>query len=69
MILLPFGAVVRGSICHSQCLYAGIGGVIAIDRISERLEMAEKGGAETLNFEKVDVGEALKEMTGERGPD
>ncbi len=31
--------------------------------------MAEKGGAETLNFEKVNVGEALKEMTGGRGPD
>jgi threonine dehydrogenase-like Zn-dependent dehydrogenase len=47
----------------------GAGRVIAIDRIPERLEMAEKGGAETLNFEKVDVGEALKEMTGGRGPD
>ncbi|MBD2681101.1 MULTISPECIES: zinc-dependent alcohol dehydrogenase [Nostoc] len=44
--------------------------VIAIDRIPERLSLAEKyGGAETLNYEKVDVGEALKEMTGGRGPD
>ncbi|NJR59411.1 MAG: glutathione-dependent formaldehyde dehydrogenase [Cyanobacteria bacterium CRU_2_1] len=43
--------------------------VIAIDRVPERLQMAEQGGAEVLNFEKVDVGEALKEMTGGRGPD
>lgn len=31
--------------------------------------MAKDGGAEVLNFEQVDVGEALKEMTGGRGPD
>lgn len=44
--------------------------VIAIDRVPERLQMArEKGGAETLNFEEVDVLEALREMTAGRGPD
>jgi threonine dehydrogenase-like Zn-dependent dehydrogenase len=44
--------------------------VIAIDRIPERLAMAEKiAGAEVLNYEKVDIQEALKEMTGGRGPD
>ncbi|MBD2437629.1 zinc-dependent alcohol dehydrogenase [Nostoc sp. FACHB-110] len=44
--------------------------VIAIDRIPERLQMAkEQGKAEILNYEEVDVGEALKEMTGGRGPD
>ncbi|HEY9725724.1 MAG TPA: zinc-dependent alcohol dehydrogenase [Chroococcales cyanobacterium] len=43
--------------------------VIAIDRVPERLQMAKDGGAEVLNFEEVDVGEALKEMTGGRGPD
>ena len=31
--------------------------------------MAQAGGAETLNFEEVEVGDALKEMTGGRGPD
>ncbi|MBZ0306051.1 MAG: glutathione-dependent formaldehyde dehydrogenase, partial [Anaerolineae bacterium] len=42
----------------------------AIDRIPERLEMARAwGGAEVLNFEEVDELEALKEMTGGRGPD
>ncbi|MEH2289188.1 zinc-dependent alcohol dehydrogenase [Nostoc sp.] len=43
--------------------------VIAIDRVPERLQMAKAGGAEILNYEEVEVGEALKEMTGGRGPD
>jgi threonine dehydrogenase-like Zn-dependent dehydrogenase len=43
--------------------------VIAIDLVPERLEMAKAGGAEVLNIEEIDVGEALKEMTGGRGPD
>jgi len=44
--------------------------VIAIDRVPERLHMAEvHGRAETLNFEKEDVYDRLMEMTGGRGPD
>ncbi|MBX5446432.1 zinc-dependent alcohol dehydrogenase [Sphaerobacter sp.] len=43
--------------------------VIAIDRIPERLRMAEAGGARTLNYQDTDVVEALKELTGGRGPD
>lgn len=44
--------------------------VIAIDRFPERLKMAkEQSGAEVINYEEVDAGEALKEMTGGRGPD
>jgi threonine dehydrogenase-like Zn-dependent dehydrogenase len=44
--------------------------VIAIDRIPERLAMAaEHGKAETLNYEEVDVFEALRAMTGGQGPD
>ena len=44
--------------------------VIAIDRYPGRLRMAEtQSGAETLNYEQVDVMEALREMTGGRGPD
>ena len=43
--------------------------VIAIDRIPERLQMARDGKAETINYEEMDAGEALKEMTGGRGPD
>ncbi len=43
--------------------------VIAIDLVAERLQMAKDGGAEILNISEVEVGEALKEMTGGRGPD
>jgi len=44
--------------------------VIAIDRFPDRLQMARvKAGAETLNYEEVDISEALKEMTGGQGPD
>jgi threonine dehydrogenase-like Zn-dependent dehydrogenase len=43
--------------------------VIAIDRVPERLAMAEAGGAETFNFEQVDIPDALRDMTGNRGPD
>jgi threonine dehydrogenase-like Zn-dependent dehydrogenase len=44
--------------------------VIAIDRFPERLRMAsERCGAEVLNYEEVDIPEALTGMTGGRGPD
>ena len=44
--------------------------VIAIDRIPERLRMAaEHCKAEVIDYEDVDVHDALKEMTGGRGPD
>jgi threonine dehydrogenase-like Zn-dependent dehydrogenase len=45
--------------------------VIAIDRFSERLRMArDDGKAEIINYAEVeDVFDALKEMTGGRGPD
>jgi len=44
--------------------------VIAIDRFPERLQLAqEKSGAETLNYEEVNIYDSLKEMTGGRGPD
>jgi threonine dehydrogenase-like Zn-dependent dehydrogenase len=44
--------------------------VIAIDRFEERLRKArEDCKAETLNYDVVDPAEALREMTGGRGPD
>jgi threonine dehydrogenase-like Zn-dependent dehydrogenase len=44
--------------------------VIAIDRFPYRLRMArEQADAETLNYESVNILEALKEMTAGRGPD
>ncbi len=44
--------------------------VIAIDRLPERMQMAEVyAKAEVLDYTKVDVFESLKELTGGRGPD
>jgi threonine dehydrogenase-like Zn-dependent dehydrogenase len=44
--------------------------VIAIDRFPYRLDIArQRAGAETVNYEDVDVQEALRDMTAGRGPD
>ncbi|HEY9607312.1 MAG TPA: zinc-dependent alcohol dehydrogenase [Allocoleopsis sp.] len=59
-----------GQFAIKSAYLLGADRVIAIDRIPERLQMAkEQCNAEVLNYEEVDVGEALKEMTGGRGPD
>jgi len=47
----------------------GAGRVIAIDKVPERLEMAQKGKAETIDFGKQDVYDTLMEMTRGKGPD
>jgi threonine dehydrogenase-like Zn-dependent dehydrogenase len=43
--------------------------VIAIDHYPHRLDLAKSMGAEVINFDEVDVREALVEMTGGIGPD
>jgi threonine dehydrogenase-like Zn-dependent dehydrogenase len=59
-----------GQFAIASAYLLGAERVIAIDRIPERLRMArEKARAETLNYEEVNIYEALKEMTGGRGPD
>jgi len=58
-----------GQFAIRSCFMLGAGRVIAIDKVPERLRMAEQAGAETLNFDEVDVLEALREMTGNQGPD
>ena len=54
-----------------QCAWMfGAGRVIAIDRIPERIALAEKlGRAETINFGDAHVYDRLQEMTHGRGPD
>ncbi|HWF46959.1 MAG TPA: zinc-dependent alcohol dehydrogenase [Bryobacteraceae bacterium] len=59
-----------GQFAMKSAYLLGAERVIGIDRFPERLRMArEKTGAETLNYEEVSVLEALKDMTGGRGPD
>ncbi|MCC5634586.1 glutathione-dependent formaldehyde dehydrogenase [Nostoc sp. CHAB 5844] len=69
-IVAVWGCGPVGQFAIKSAFLLGAERVIAIDRIPERLQMAkEQGKAEVLNYEQIDVGEALKEMTGGRGPD
>jgi threonine dehydrogenase-like Zn-dependent dehydrogenase len=44
-------------------------GVIAIDTVPERLELALESGAETLDFMKEDIYDRIMELTKGRGAD
>ena len=60
-----------GQFAIKSAFLLGAERVIGIDRIPERLEMAQRNsGAETINYDEVgSVLDLLKEMTGGRGPD
>lgn len=59
-----------GQFAMKSAFLLGAERVIGIDRFPERLRMArDKVGAETINYEKIDIYDALKDMTGGRGPD
>ena len=58
-----------GQFAIRSAFLLGAGRVIALDNVPERLELARKGGAETLDDEDKDVQEKLRDMTGGRGPD
>lgn len=68
-VVAVFGAGPVGLFGIASAFLLGAGRVIAIDRFPERLEMARSYGAETIDYEKEEVFERLKEMTGGRGPD
>src|SRR5437868_1287951 len=59
-----------GQFAMKSAFLLGAERVIGIDRFPDRLEMAKtKVGAETINYEETDVYQAMKELTGRRGPD
>ncbi len=59
-----------GQFAIQSAWWLGAGRVIAIDHVPRRLAMArDHGKAEILNFDDVDVAEALIDMTGGLGPD
>jgi threonine dehydrogenase-like Zn-dependent dehydrogenase len=69
-IVAVWGAGPVGQFAIASANLLGAAKVIAIDRFPYRLEMARRNsGAEIINYEQTDVREALKEMTGGRGPD
>ena len=69
-VIAVWGAGPVGQFAIKSAYLLGAERVIAIDRFPYRLRMArEASGAETLNYEQVDIDEALRELTGGRGPD
>lgn len=69
-IVAVWGCGPVGQFAIKSAYLLGAERVIAIDRVPERLQLAQDfGNAETINYEEIDAGEALKEMTGGRGPD
>ena len=70
-VIAIWGAGPVGQFAAASAQLLGAERVIVIDRFDYRLRVAERHGrVETLNYEEVDsVPEALKELTGGRGPD
>jgi threonine dehydrogenase-like Zn-dependent dehydrogenase len=58
-----------GQFAIRSAFLLGAARVIGIDRFPERLRMAAAAGAETIDYEEVDVEEMLADMTGGVGPD
>src|SRR4029079_12929735 len=69
-VIAVWGCGPVGQFAIKSAYLLGAERVIAIDRFPYRLQMArEKAGAETINYEQLDVYDTLMEMTGGRGPD
>jgi threonine dehydrogenase-like Zn-dependent dehydrogenase len=69
-VVAVWGAGPVGQFAALSASMLGAERVIVIDRFPYRLRIArEHTGAETLDYTRVDVPDALKEMTGGRGPD
>lgn len=58
-----------GQMAIRSAILLGAKQVIAIDRLPERLSMAEAGGAITINFDEESVVERLNDLTGGKGPE
>ncbi|WP_132253324.1 zinc-dependent alcohol dehydrogenase [Methylobacterium segetis] len=58
-----------GQMAIRSAVLLGAKQVVAIDHLPERLEMAEAGGAITINFDDESVVERLNELTGGEGPE
>ena len=70
-VIAVWGCGPVGQFAIASAYLLGAERVIAIDRFPYRLQMARDraGAVETINYEEVDVREALDALTGGRGPD
>ena len=70
-VVAVWGAGPVGQFAAASARMLGAERVVVIDRFPYRLEIARQkaGATDTLNYEEVDVREALAELTGGVGPD
>src|SRR3954452_2554531 len=67
--VVVFGAGPVGVFAVVSALLKGAGRVIAVDQHPDRLAMARRAGAETIDFTAEDPIDAIRELTGGIGPD
>jgi threonine dehydrogenase-like Zn-dependent dehydrogenase len=70
-VVAVWGAGPVGQLAIASARLLGAERIIAIDRFPARLELARQraGATDILNYEEVDIHEALEELTAGRGPD
>ena len=70
-VVAVWGAGPVGQFAIASARLLGAERIVAIDRLPYRLELALKraGATDVINYEETDVAEALREITGGRGPD
>ncbi len=70
-VVAVFGAGPVGQFAIASARMLGAERVIAIDRFPYRLEMARNkaGATDVIDYQETDVQDALRELTGGRGPD
>jgi threonine dehydrogenase-like Zn-dependent dehydrogenase len=68
-VIAIWGCGPVGQFAIRSAFLLGAARVIAIDNVQSRLNLAQEGGAEPLNFDQTDVSEHLKQLTAGRGPD
>lgn len=67
--VVVWGAGPVGQFCIRSAMIMGAKQVIVIDRVPERLAMAEAAGAIAINFDDVKVLESLAALTNGKGPE
>src|SRR4051794_15912114 len=68
LAVLGLGPV--GQLAVRSALHRGVGRVIGVDLVDDRLDLARSWGAETVDIRDVsEVADALKDLTDGRGPD
>jgi threonine dehydrogenase-like Zn-dependent dehydrogenase len=70
-VVAVWGAGPVGQFAIASARLLGAARIVAIDRLPSRLELARTraGATDTIDYEEVDVLEALEELTAGRGPD